>query len=244
MDYQDELVFLTINRKLDLAGVEIKEGQDLPLIKSSMVQNLKDKNWQESIPFIDFLLGMVLCQTVDPALAQSQGYDKILQKSSYQGQVISRIMTGDFDRQAKMDFFYNVAFFNHFTNGHIEANGALLDRAYKSFRDTLDFKEGSVGAVGGEEEFTLLLSEEAKSLAVPILLCHEDLVQANHAASNGKLDEDILFYLMSRGFPRSEAEGLIVESRMRPSLDRIPDEDLRESLKKVIHERIVNRHGK
>ena len=104
MDYQDELVFLTINRKLDLAGVEIKEGQDLPLIKSSMVQNLKDKNWQESIPFIDFLLGMVLCQTVDPALAQSQGYDKILQKSPYQGQVISRIMTGDFDRQAKMDF--------------------------------------------------------------------------------------------------------------------------------------------
>ena len=146
--------------------------------------------------------------------------------------------------QARMDFFYNVTFFNHFTEGHIEANGALLDRAYKSFRDTLDFKEGSVGAVGGEEEFTLLLSEEANSLAVPILLCHEDLVQANHAASNGKLDEDILFYLMSRGFPRSEAEGLIVESRMRPSLDRIPDEDLRESLKKVIHERIVNRHGK
>lgn len=146
--------------------------------------------------------------------------------------------------RARMDFFYNVAFFNHFTDGHIEANGALLDRAYKSFRDTLDFKEGSVGAVGGEEEFTLLLSEEANSLAVPILLCHEDLVQANHAASNGKLDEDILFYLMSRGFPRSEAEGLIVESRMRPSLDRIPDEDLRESLKKVIHERIVNRHGK
>ena len=146
--------------------------------------------------------------------------------------------------QARMDFFYNVTFFNHFTDGHIEANGALLDRAYKSFRDTLDFKEGSVGAVGGEEEFTLLLSEEANSLAVPILLCHEDLVQANHAASNGKLDEDILFYLMSRGFPRSEAEGLIVESRMRPSLDRIPDEDLRENLKKVIHERIVNRHGK
>lgn len=146
--------------------------------------------------------------------------------------------------QARMDFFYNVTFFNHFTEGHIEANGALLDRAYKSFRDTLDFKEGSVGAVGGEEEFTLLLSEEANSLAVPILLCHEDLVQANHAASNGKLDEDILFYLMSRGFPRSEAEGLIVESRMRPSLDRIPDEDLRENLKKVIHERIVNRHGK
>lgn len=146
--------------------------------------------------------------------------------------------------QAKMDFFYNVIFFNHFTQGHIEANGALLDQAYKSFRDTLDFKEGSVGAVGNEEEFTLLLSEEANSLAVPILLCHEDLVQANHAASNGKLDEDILFYLMSRGFPRAEAEGLIVESRMRPSLDRIPDEALCEDLKQVIHERIAKRHGK
>lgn len=143
---------------------------------------------------------------------------------------------------ARVDFFYNIVFYNHGTQGHIDANGALLDQAYKSFRDTLDFRSGCVGAVGREEEFTLLFSDQAKSIAVPILLCHEDLVQANHAASNGKIDENILFYLMSRGFPRREAEGLIVESRMRPVIDRVPDEALRFELAEEIHERIVSRY--
>lgn len=142
----------------------------------------------------------------------------------------------------KFDMFYNVSFYNHYNEGHIDANGALLDRAYKSFRDTLDFKEGSLGAIGNESEFTILMSEEARSVSVPILLCHEDLVQANHAASDGKIDPDQLFYIMSRGFSKEEAEGMIVEARMTPCLDRIWDEELRQALKNEIHERIVNRN--
>lgn len=142
----------------------------------------------------------------------------------------------------KLDIFYNIGFFNHYNEGYIDANGALLDRAYKSFRDTLDFKEGSEGAIGNESEFTILLSEEARSISVPILLCHEDLVQANHAASDGKIDPDQLFYIMSRGFSKEEAEGMLVEARMTPTLDRIIDLNLRDELKKEIHERIVKRY--
>ncbi|MCI6157234.1 MAG: SufD family Fe-S cluster assembly protein, partial [Peptoniphilaceae bacterium] len=77
------------------------------------------------------------------------------------------------------------------------------------------------------------------SVAVPLLLCHEDHVVGNHAASAGRLDEEMLFYLMSRGISRKEAEGLIVESRMIPTLDRIRNDGLRSELLQEIHETIV-----
>ena len=53
--------------------------------------------------------------------------------------------------------------------------------------------------------------------------------------------ENQLFYLMSRGLGRKEAEGLIVESKMTTTFDQIPDIDLRNDLKREVHERILDR---
>lgn len=143
--------------------------------------------------------------------------------------------------QEKIDLFYHVRFHGLYTEGVIRADGALLDQAYKSFRGTLDFLEGARGAVGDEEEVTVLMSDEAHSVAVPVLLCHEDAVEGNHATSAGRVDEEMLFYLMSRGLSRSEAEGMIVESRMAETLDRLPDPVLKENIRQAIHERLIMR---
>lgn len=142
-------------------------------------------------------------------------------------------------KDAVLDLFYDLKLKGALSHATIDANGALLDRAYKSFRGTLDFLEGAYGAVADEQEFTILMSDNAHSVAVPLLLCHEDHVVGNHAASAGKLDEEMLFYLMSRGISRKEAEGLIVESRMIPTLDRIRNDGLRSELLQEIHETIV-----
>lgn len=143
--------------------------------------------------------------------------------------------------QEKIDLFYHVRFHGLYTEGVIRADGALLDQAYKSFRGTLDFLEGARGAVGDEEEVTVLMSDKAHSVAVPILLCHEDAVEGNHATSAGRVDEEMLFYLMSRGLSRSEAEGMIVESRMAETLDRLPDPVLKENIRQAVHERLITR---
>ncbi len=140
---------------------------------------------------------------------------------------------------SKLDLFYDIRFYGELSRGTIHADGALFDQAYKSFRGTLDFREGCVGAVGDEEESAVLMSDEVHSVAVPLLLCHEEAVQGNHATSAGRMDEEMLFYLMSRGISAKEAEGLIVESRMVPTLDQIPDPALRESIRAAIHEQIV-----
>lgn len=143
------------------------------------------------------------------------------------------------DNDQVIDLFYDIKHIGKHTNSDLLINGALQDKARKSFRGTIDFKVGSSGSVGSEEEFALLLSEDVRSIAVPLLLCHEDDVQGNHAASAGRIDETMLFYIMSRGFTREEAVNLIVEAKMTPVFDRIPDEALKDVVKSSLHERIV-----
>jgi Fe-S cluster assembly protein SufD len=143
--------------------------------------------------------------------------------------------------KGKLDLYYDVKQIAPYTQAQIRSNGALLDQARKSFRGTIDFQKGAYGAVGDESENTILMSDQCRSFAVPILLCHEENVVGNHAASAGQLDEEMLFYLESRGLPRKDAEGMIIESRMVPTIDRIPDPTLRQQLQEEIHERIVGR---
>jgi Fe-S cluster assembly protein SufD len=59
-------------------------------------------------------------------------------------------------------------------------------------------------------ERILLLSDDAKAEAIPDLEILTDDVKCSHAASISRIPESQLFYLMSRGIPRSAAEDLIV----------------------------------
>ena len=118
----------------------------------------------------------------------------------------------------------------------MEIRGALTDRARKYFRGTLDFKKGSAQSEGGEVETVMLLNKEVKSFAIPLLLCGEHDVIGNHAASAGQIDEDKLFYLMSRGFAEDEAKRIIVESAFRPIIDLVPGEALKESIVRRVAE--------
>ena len=58
----------------------------------------------------------------------------------------------------------------------------------------------------------------------------EDDVSGQHAASAGKIDENQLFYLMTRGFSETEAKKLIIEAAIRPIIDRIPHEGTRDTI--------------
>ena len=119
------------------------------------------------------------------------------------------------------------------TEGYIDVQGVLNDEAKKNFKGTLDFKRGCKGAKGDENEFCMLLSPKAKSIALPMLLCTEDDVEGNHSTASGKVDEKSLFYIMSRGLNEKEAIKLIVRARFNKILERIKDEDL---LKNIVHE--------
>ena len=67
----------------------------------------------------------------------------------------------------------------------------------------------------------MLLSEKAKSLALPMLLCTEDDVEGNHSTASGKVDKEQLFYIMTRGLSYKEAVKLIAVSYTHLTLPTI-----------------------
>ncbi len=71
----------------------------------------------------------------------------------------------------------------------------------------------------------MLLSNEAKAIALPMLLCAEHDVEGNHSTASGKVDKSELFYLMSRGLSYTEAIKLIVKARFNKIIDEIKDEN-------------------
>ena len=126
------------------------------------------------------------------------------------------------------------------TENEMNIKGALKDHAVKNFKGTIDFKRGATRSTGAEEEYCLLLSERARSRSVPLLLCEEDDVSGEHAAASGRLDENKLFYLMSRGLSYDEAKILIIKAEFNPIVDEIENETIKEEVLAYIEERLVN----
>lgn len=124
------------------------------------------------------------------------------------------------------------------SNINMEVQGALNDNAIKHFKGTIDFKKGSKKSKGNENEFCFLLSDKAKSLGLPMLLCSEEDVEGNHASSAGKIGEKELFYIMSRGFSLKEAMKLMVKAKFNSILESIDSEELRNEILYEIDKRL------
>lgn len=109
------------------------------------------------------------------------------------------------------------------TVSNILAGGVLQDSAFKLFRGTIDFKNGAAGAAGSESEDVLLLNEGVVNQSIPLILCSEEDVAGNHGASIGRLDDDLLFYLTSRGLSESTAVQMMARAKIDALCRRIGD---------------------
>ena len=121
---------------------------------------------------------------------------------------------------------------------NIDVQGALKDSSKKNFKGTLDFKKGASKAKGNENEYCMLLSEKAKSIALPMLLCTEDDVEGNHSTASGKVDESAIFYIMSRGLSYKEAVKLLVKANFNKIIEEIQDEEVKAEILQEIDERL------
>lgn len=124
------------------------------------------------------------------------------------------------------------------SNIDINVQGALKDQAKKHFKGTIDFKKGCKKATGNENEECMLLSNKAKSIALPMLLCSEEDVEGNHSSSAGKVGEKELFYIMSRGFNFKEAMKLMVRAKFNKILENIKDENLKQEILDEINKKL------
>ena len=130
----------------------------------------------------------------------------------------------------RLDMNYVVLQKGRKTDSRVDALGVLRDHAFKLFRGTIDFKNGSCESVGNEKENVLLLDEDVVNQTIPLILCAEEDVEGNHGATIGELDADTLFYLETRGIPREEVSEMVARGRMDSVIRMIPDEKTRNAL--------------
>lgn len=138
------------------------------------------------------------------------------------------------EKNQRLDLNYYIGNKVENTISNIKVEGALNDNSYKCFKGTIDFFEGSTKSIGEENENCILLSDESVSKSLPILLCHEEDVVGSHGVSTGKIDEDKLFYLMSRGISKNEAKKMIISANFNTIIDNVPDQETRSKLKEKI----------
>jgi len=116
--------------------------------------------------------------------------------------------------------------------------GVLTGNASKILRGTIDFRRGAKRGVGHESEDVLLFSPTARNRTAPLILCGEEEVEGQHAASIGRLDEEKLYYLRSRGLSEAQARRLMVDARFAPALDKIPLDALRGEVQTEVARRL------
>ena len=144
------------------------------------------------------------------------------------------------DGKRKLDFNYIIRQRGLRTNATMNVRGALNDTCDKIFRGTLDFQRGAKGSIGRELEEVIILSDAVRNRSVPLMLSNEDDVDGHHAVSVGRLDDDKIFYLMSRGLNKVEAEKLIIEAAFNPVIEKISDETLRVKISSELKRRLSN----
>lgn len=124
------------------------------------------------------------------------------------------------------------------SEGFILGHGVVKDEATAILNGIGRILDNAVGANSQQENRVLMLSERARGDANPILLIEEGDVYAGHAASVGRVDPIQLFYLMSRGITREEAERLIIFGFLAPVVNELPIEAVKKQLVQVIEGKV------
>ena len=125
------------------------------------------------------------------------------------------------------------------TESQMDANGILKGNAKKLFRGTIDFIAGCAGAKGAESEDVLLIDEGVENQTIPLILCGEEDVEGSHGATIGRLDEQMLFYLGSRGFEQEEAKRLIARARIDALCALVPSEEIQKEIGMLLTTQLV-----
>jgi Fe-S cluster assembly protein SufD len=124
------------------------------------------------------------------------------------------------------------------TTSDLLYKGALKEKGRSVWQGMIKVLPGAQRANGYQANRNLILEKSARADSIPGLEIEADDVRCTHGATVGQLDPEEIFYLMSRGLPRIEAERLVVSGFFAPLMDRIPVDRLRERLAAAIQERV------
>lgn len=120
------------------------------------------------------------------------------------------------------------------TTSDLLFKGALSGNSRSVWQGMVYVSPDAVNTDGYQANRNLILSRDAHADSIPGLEICTDQVKCSHGSTVGKLDQDQLFYLLSRGISKHDAEMLLVEGFFDPIMQRIPLDEVRERFKQAI----------
>jgi Fe-S cluster assembly protein SufD len=131
---------------------------------------------------------------------------------------------------------------NHFaphTTSDLLFKGALKGKSRSVWQGMIYVAPGAQKTDGYQANRNIVLSDGARADSIPGLEILADDVRCTHGATVGKLEQEPLFYLKSRGIPQAEAEKIVVEGFFDPIFQRIPFEGVRERFQQYIADKMA-----
>ncbi len=124
------------------------------------------------------------------------------------------------------------------TTSDLLFKGALLDNSRSVWQGMIYVAPNAVKTDGYQANRNLILSRNARADSIPGLEILTDDVRCTHGATVGKIDPELVFYLVSRGLPQIEAEKLVVGGFFDPIMQRIPFVGVRERFQIAINKKM------
>ncbi len=124
------------------------------------------------------------------------------------------------------------------TTSDLLFKGALKGKSRSVWQGMIYVAPGAQKTDGYQANRNLVLEDTARADSIPGLEISADDVRCTHGATVGRLEEEPIFYLKSRGIPQHEAEKLVVEGFFDPIFQRIPFEGVRERFQQYISDKM------
>ncbi len=124
------------------------------------------------------------------------------------------------------------------TESDLLFRSALMDRARTVIRGVVHLRPVAQQTNAYQSMHSLLLSEKTRADALPILEIEADDVRCKHGSTTGMVDDEQVFYLMSRGLSRQEAQRMIVQGFFETVITEFPVEGIQEKIRLAIESRI------
>ena len=126
---------------------------------------------------------------------------------------------------------------NHYavnTTSDLLYKGALIEKSRSVWQGMIYVAPGAQQSDGYQANRNLVLSKGARADSIPGLEIMADDVRCTHGATVSQLEEEPIYYMMTRGLPRPAAERMVIDGFFAPIMDRIPFEGVRQRFQSMI----------
>lgn len=195
--------------------------------------HVTDINWRRAVIGNDARVEWTLGE-LSHGNAVAETYSVLEGRGSTSDMKVIAVGTGS----QKLNYTTRAVHFGKSSASDMITRAVMRDEASAIINGITKIEHGATKADGQQTERVLMLSPKARGDANPILLIDEDEVTAGHAASVGQVNPEQVYYLMSRGISKAEAERLIIYGFLYPVIEEIPLESLREQLSALVERKL------